>query len=36
MNREFKKPDIALKELIKKYNCKRTHLLRVKLGSSKR
>lgn len=35
MKLEFKKPDIALKELNKKYNCERAHLLRGKLGSSK-
>ncbi len=35
MELEFKKPDIALKELNQKYNCERTHLLRGKLGSAK-
>ncbi len=35
MKLEFKKPDIALQDLNKKYNCAKTHLLRAKLRSAK-
>lgn len=35
MKLEFKKPDITIRELKEKYNCKRTNLLRGKLGSAK-
>ncbi len=35
MNLQFKKPDVALQELNRKYNCSRAHLLRAKLGAAK-